>query len=182
MILSNVELEAEMRSGRLVINPQPPKSRFSGASVDLTLHDEVFELPSQADTRGQPLDPSDPGFNVPRFINDRSTSKSITHGYTLEPNRLTLGSTSEEVRLPLHLSARIEGRSSLARLGITIHATAPTVLPGFEGRLTLEITNVGPFDILLKPGLVIAQLIVERVGLPATNGYEGQFQHQGIGS
>lgn len=181
MILSNIELDAEIKAGRLVIEPLPPTNRFSGASVDLTLHDEIFELPSQDSTGGQPLDPSHPNFNVPRFISERYRRKSIVGngGYPLEPNRLTLCSTHESVTLPLHLSARIEGRSSLARLGISVHATAPTVLPGFSGRLTLEINNVGPFQIILKPKLVIAQLIVERVGLPATNKYEGQFQHQG---
>ena len=173
-----------MEHGRLVISPQPAKSRINGSSVDLSLHNEIFEFPLRRDTGGQQIDPSHPDFSVPRFINQQCTRKSISQdsGYILRPNILTLGQTNEEVRLPMHLSARIEGRSSLARLGIAIHITAPTVLPGFEGRLTLEINNIGPFDIVLKPGLVIAQLIVERVGLPATNRYEGQFQHQGINS
>ena len=98
--------------------------------------------------------------------------------YVLSPNRLTLGQTGEIVELPLHLAARIEGKSSLARLGVSIHATAPTVLPGFKGRLTLEMNNIGPYDVVLKRGMLIAQLIVERVGLPVLRKYRGQFQGQ----
>ena len=178
MILSNIEIEAELDAGHLVIAPRPLKKRFSGAAVDLTLHHELYVLPEEDYTQGQPIDPSNPGFKVGRFIEDRSKRESIVGGYELKPNKLTIGSTHERVELPLHLAARIEGRSSLARLGIAVHATAPTVHPGFQGQLALEIINSGPFDIILKPGLAIAQLIVERVGLPSTESYDGQFQNQ----
>ena len=71
-------------------------------------------------------------------------------------------------------AARIEGKSSLARLGLSVHITAPTVLAAFRGRLYLEMYNVGPFILQLKPGMQIAQLIVERLGLPASQGYKEQ--------
>jgi dCTP deaminase len=96
----------------------------------------------------------------------------------MDPNRLVIGKTLEVVKLPLHLAARIEGKSSLARLGLSVHITAPTVMAGFSGRLYLEMNNVGPFPIQLKAGMKIAQLILEHVGLPALESYSGQFQRQ----
>ena len=95
-----------------------------------------------------------------------------------EDKNLIIGKTLESVKLPLHLAARIEGKSSLARLGLSVHITAPTVLAGFNGRLYLEMNNVGPFAIQLKAGMNIAQLILEHVGLPALGEYGGQFQKQ----
>ena len=168
MILSNIEIETELEAGHLVIDPRPLQGQYSGAAVDLTLHRELYSLPEEDDTQGQPIDPSNPRFNVSRTIEIWGTRHPIDNGYELKPNKLTIGSTRERVELPLHLAARIEGRSSLARLGILVHATAPTIHPGFQGQLTLEIINSGPFDIILKPGLAIVQLIVERVGLPST--------------
>jgi dCTP deaminase len=101
----------------------------------------------------------------------------------LEPNCLVLGRTSEYVELPILpnfptcLAARIEGKSSRARFGILIHFTAPTVHPGFKGTLTLEMINLGPASFMLKPGMPIAQLIVEEVkGCPIEN--PSQFQGQ----
>ena len=105
----------------------------------------------------------------------------------LERNQFVLGMTKEFVELPLDhrrneetqtcLAARIEGKSSRARIGLLIHFTAPTVHPGFRGNLVLEMINLGPARILLKPGMPIAQLIVEEVkGIPKPS--PGQFHGQ----
>ena len=113
-------------------------------------------------------------------IDQLKMTKVVEEGghYELKPNQFILGQTLEYIELPNYLAARIEGKSSLARLGISIHATAPTVQAGYAGKLTLEITRIGPFRVMLKPGMAIAQLIVERLGLPAVQGYSGQFQGQ----
>ncbi|HKI19287.1 MAG TPA: hypothetical protein VKA15_15480, partial [Isosphaeraceae bacterium] len=96
-----------------------------------------------------------------------------------------LAQTREWVELPIEhpdnsetcLAARIDGKSSRARVGLLIHFTAPTVHPGFEGNLTLEMINLGPTSIILPPGMPIAQLIVEEVkGIPRLN--PSQFQGQ----
>ncbi|MFV1968684.1 MAG: hypothetical protein ACC628_24960 [Pirellulaceae bacterium] len=93
-----------------------------------------------------------------------------------------LGMTREKISLPLQgqptcLAARIEGKSSRARFGLLVHFTAPTVHPGWCGPLTLEMINLGPADILLVPGMAIAQLIVEEVrGCPKRNPSEFQDQ------
>ena len=181
MILSNMEILAEIEAGRLEIRPSPQKSNFGPGSVDLTLDDKLHVWPDASETSGQPLDLSHPDFDVPTVIRRWCKEERITEDrpHVLKPNTLIIGYTHEVISLPKHLGARIEGRSRYARLGISIHATAPTVQPGYSGSLALEINNVGPFEIHLKPGLAIAQLIIERTGLPPTEGYAGQFQGQG---
>lgn len=104
--------------------------------------------------------------------------------YKMEPYRIAakgsvvLEKTFETVTLPSYLSGRIEGKSSLARLGLAVHITAPTIQAGFSGPLYLEMFNAGPFTLELSPGMEIAQLILEHLGLPSTSGYAGQFQGQ----
>jgi dCTP deaminase len=103
--------------------------------------------------------------------------------FKLERNQFVLGVTHERIELPIPatgdicLAARIEGKSSRARTGLLIHFTAPTVHPGFQGRLVLEMINLGAAPILLTPMMLIAQLIVEEVrGIPRRN--DSQFQNQ----
>jgi len=111
-------------------------------------------------------------------------------GYTLEPNQFILARTREYVELPMPpqvdtcLAARIEGKSSRARCGVLVHFTAPTVHPGFKGTLTLEIINLGPNAFMLRPGMAIAQLIIEEVrGLPfeTASQFQGQTTPEGLG-
>lgn len=117
-------------------------------------------------------------------ISERVSLNSAT-GYPLQPNRFIVARTREYVSLPIDhadnrdscLAARIEGKSSRARTGLLVHFTAPTVHPGFAGTLTLEMINLGPTSFLLRPGMPIAQLIVEEVrGIPRSN--PSQFQGQ----
>jgi dCTP deaminase len=130
------------------------------------------------------IDLSRPG-EVANFLRSNSEPLTITSDQplNLHPNRFVLGKTQETVELPIPhrgakcLAARIEGKSSRARFGLLIHFTAPTVHPGWRGPLTLEIINLGPWPILLTPGMPIAQLIVEEVrGRPFAN--PSQFQGQ----
>jgi dCTP deaminase len=98
----------------------------------------------------------------------------------IRPGEFVLALTRERVELPRQsrLAARVEGRSSLARLGLAVHLTAPTIHAGFRGYITLEITNQGPIPIKLRPGLAICQLILEHVfGTPAAE-MTGAFQDQ----
>ena len=182
MILSNMEVLAEIDAGRLEITPVPQRSSFGPGSVDLTLADNLHVWLDERETAGQRLDISNQDFDVPKLIDRWCDEVVITEStpHVLKPNSLVIGYTHEYISLPKHLGARIEGRSRYARLGISIHVTAPTVQPGYSGSLALEINNIGPFEILLKPGLSIAQLIIERTGLPPTEGYSGQFQEQGV--
>jgi dCTP deaminase len=176
--------------GRLVIEPQPyprkptldnPNCPFDTHSVDLTLGRSI-SVPEP----GQFIvDVTQPG-SIAQTISDHSRTLEITEEqpYVLKPHCFILAATQERVELPIIegtstcLAARIEGKSSRARFGVLIHFTAPTVHPGFEGTLTLEMINLGPTEFVLRPGMRIAQLIVEEVrGCPNAN--PSEFTGQG---
>jgi dCTP deaminase len=191
MILSNRELHQALDAKRLVIDPEP-LPRFPAAdlfcpygthSVDLRLGPHL-RIPQQG--------PYNFDLTLPIFSDflERISNKIVIEPdrpYILEPNRFLLGITLERVALPLHaplnlqtntcLAARIEGKSSRARCGLLVHFTAPTVHPGWDGPLALEIINLGPVPFVLKLGMPIAQLIVEEVkGIPSPS--PSQFQGQ----
>ena len=98
----------------------------------------------------------------------------------LEPGRFILAWTHEEINLPHHtrIAARVEGKSSLARLAIGVHVTAPTIQAGFAGPLQLEMFNHGTARVELTPGMAICQLIFEMTFGTPEKGYSGQFKHQ----
>lgn len=111
-----------------------------------------------------------------------ATQKKIdaASGYLLAPQKLILGWSAEYLNLPKdsRVAARVEGKSSLGRLGLGVHITAPTVHAGFDGRIRLEIVNHGQLPIRLRVGMRICQLIFEQtLGTPET-GYSGRFAGQ----
>jgi len=184
MILSNIEIQRAIDEHRLTITPDPqprspeyPDCPYDTTAVNLHL----------ANTLSIPQ-PGPYTFDLRRsgiagFL--ARNSKQITileEGYALKPGQFTLGNSVERITLPLlpnekSLAARIEGKSSLARCGLLIHFTAPTVHAGFDGTLTLEMINLGVVDISLFPGMAIGQLILESVmGDPEAN--QSQFQGQ----
>jgi dCTP deaminase len=193
MILSNRLVQEALDSGRLVIFPEPTPRRpntsdpnaycpYDTHAVDLTLGYEIT-VPITG-TYAYDLTQTTP---LAAFIRRNSISRTLQPGeyFVLERQQFILAQTREKVELPLNhakntetcLAARIEGKSSRARIGLLIHFTAPTVHPGFGGTLTLEMINLGPARILLQPEMPIAQLIVEEVqGLPFEN--YSQFQNQ----
>jgi len=190
MILSNVEILNAVRAKRFLIEPlageDPSQPPFNTSAVDLRLGTEIA-VPKNDEAPLQ-LDLSKPG--IARLLQQHSQTKIITDDqpYTLKQGVFVLAQTMERVAFPLHkkgtcYSARVEGRSSLARCGILVHFTAPTIHAGFEGKITLEIINLGPFDFLLKPAMKICQLIVEEVRgrpLDAPNQFKGQVKPAGL--
>jgi dCTP deaminase len=102
-------------------------------------------------------------------------------GYPIVPRKLALGWTKERIEMDVEarIAARVEGKSSLARLGLVIHMTAPTIHAGFKGRIRLEMMNHGAVPIRLWPGMRICQLIFETTLGTAEKGYKGQFAGQG---
>jgi dCTP deaminase len=187
MILSNLEVQRALKEQRLFINPEPaprltsglPKSPYNTHSVDLTLGD-VIVVPSAIPAD---VDPSGAGLMQLLANNKKQYISTLEQPFVLKPGLFILAQTRETIGLPIPkdgqkcLGARIEGRSSLARLGLLVHFTAPTIHPGFTGTITLEIINHGPNRISLRPGIAIAQLIVEEVaGIP--DFYPSQFQGQ----
>ena len=180
MVLSDVEIKAEIAAERLIFDPSVgiDDQRIDSSAVDLLLHPDLILLPSHR-VQGVTIVPSDDDVQVMNLLSLHGEHRSLASSpYRLEPHRLIIGKTLEHITLPNHLAARIEGKSSLARFGLSVHVTAPTVIAGFAGNLFLEMRNIGPFAIELSQGMKIAQLILERVGLPPSRGYHGQFQQQ----
>lgn len=183
MALSNLEIMAEILAKRLVFDPPIPTSgtenRISSSSVDLLLHETLMVLPDDS-IPGLIVDPSAPDVDVMSIITQQAEFITLTENqpYHMPRNRLIIGKTLEYVKLPPHIAARIEGKSSLARLGLSVHVTDPTVHAGFEGRLYLEMNNIGPFNLALRKDMPIAQLILEHTGLPPIDPYAGQYHRQ----
>ncbi len=178
MALSDVEIRAEIRAKRLIFDPEVDDDYVDSSSVDLQLDEDLIVLAPRS-SPGVLVDPTQEGFRVMDFIRNNGRVQVIPDaGYRMEPNQLVIARTLENITLPKHLAARVEGKSTLARLGLSVHVTAPSVHAGFEGPLYLEMNNIGPFPIVLHRGMKVAQLILEHVGLPALKGYEGRFQGQ----
>jgi dCTP deaminase len=188
MILSNVGIQAALDAQDLVIVPEPSPRRptetdrscpYDTCSVNLSLGDEIA-IPRP----GKPITLDLRKGGVARFLPELYETKPIDSvgGYALAPNKFILARTRERVSLPIRegrpcYAARIEGRSSFARIGLLIHFTAPTIHAGFEGTITLEMINLADYPISLFPGMEICQLIVEKVDPPPfTNPSEFQTQ------
>lgn len=189
MILSNTEILAAIENQKISISPiagrDPTQPPFNTSAIDLRLASEII-IPSD-DSPAQ-LDLSN-GKSIASFWHAHSRRLTITYDqpYSLQKNTFVLARTMESVAFPicedgLCYSARIEGKSSLARCGLLVHFTAPTIHSGFEGTITLEIINLGPMVILLKPGTYICQLIIEEVkGTPFDAPNQFKFQNSAVG-
>ena len=190
MILSDVDLKKALAAGQFKIEPRPQPGSFSTMSVDLHLGDEflTWDVEGAREVLGSrgaaDLTIDIAGFDF-RGLSARFTKPlhPLADGSViLEPQQFILAKTGEKVGnddLGCCLAARVEGRSSLARLGLQIHMTAPTIHAGFFGKIALEMFNAGPFPLKLRPGIPICQLIVEQVSSPPQASLNGsQFQGQ----
>ena len=181
MILTDREIRTGIERGSIIIDPRPPEGAYSSTSVDLTL-DPVFSVFKQGDSGLDiALDPGQAGFNPERFLSRLADSHTAgPDGYRLKPQTLVLGFTAEyvDLRPSSRLAARVEGKSSLARIGLGVHVTAPTIHAGFDGRVRLEIVTHGNFPIILRGGMKICQLIFEQTLGTPEKGYSGQFAGQ----
>src|SRR4051794_3351866 len=171
MILSNVAIQAAIDEGDLVIDPEPLPRRplasdsscpYDTCSVNLRL-DPQLSIPQQ----GKPISFDLRHGGVSRFLAEIYKPHFIDPdgGYTLQPRKFILGQTSEEIGLPIRagrpsFAARIEGRSSFARIGLLVHFTAPTIHAGFFGKIALEMINLADYPITLYPGVEICQLVI----------------------
>ena len=180
MILSNNDIQTEISRGGLKFEPDIELGQMSPSSVDLRLGD-TFTVP-RAPRPGVSISIDPLMTSTEDALRDHSDIVKIGRGekFNLEPGAFVLGYTLERVEMSNYLAARIEGRSSIARLGISVHQTAPTVQAGFSGRLRLEIANLGPYTIPLEAGMPFCQLIVERLSSPASPARESRWQGQGI--
>jgi dCTP deaminase len=182
LILTDREIQAAILCGQIKVEPAPGVEAYSSTSLDLTLS-EYLRIWKREKVVGveQIINPSTEGYTFTEFAREYSDLKKLDgEGYVVRPQEFVLGSTEEKIELPTssRLAARVEGKSSLARLGIGIHITAPTIHAGFQGSIQLEIFNHGLLKVRLVPGLRVCQLIFEQsLGTPQ-KGYKGQFYGQ----
>lgn len=166
MILSDRDIKARLLAGDIRIEPlDDPDQQIQPASVDLRLSDTfvVYRLAHVAC-----IDP----------LEDDTLKKytevvQMPEGqpFILHPGEFALGSTMEWVKIPADLVARVEGRSSIGRLAVVVHATAGFIDPGFEGKITLELSNLGRLGVKLYPGMRISQVVFHTMTSPAERPY-----------
>lgn len=166
MILSDRDIKKALSAGEIVVKPKPNlDEQLGSSSLDLRLgyHFRIFKhrrLPfvdpfDETTTRG--------------MTEEIKISKS--EPYVIQPDEFVLASSLEWVELPNNISARIDGRSSLGRLGLVIHSTAGHIDAGFKGSITMEMTNIGMMPILLYPKMRVCQLVFEPLSSPAERPY-----------
>ena len=162
MLLSDRDIRAQLEAGRIALTPSDPEM-VQPSSVDVRL-DRFFRL---FDNHKYPvIDPSEDQPELTRLI-----EADPKEGFILHPGEFVLGSTYELVGLPDDIAARLEGKSSLGRLGLLTHSTAGFIDPGFEGHITLELSNVATLPIRLWPGMKIGQLCFFQLSSPAEKPY-----------
>jgi dCTP deaminase len=169
VLLSDGDLRKELDAGRLVLTPWDAEM-LQPSSIDVRL-DRYFRV--FQNSRYTHIDPAEQ--------QDELTSVVETDGdepFVLHPGEFVLGSTFESVTLPDDLAGRLEGKSSLGRLGLLTHSTAGFIDPGFTGHITLELSNVANLPITLWPGMKIGQLCLFRLSSPA----ERPYGSAGVGS
>lgn len=162
MILSDRSIREEVAAGRLVVEPYEP-ANVQPSSIDIRL-DRYFRVFRN---------------HTARVIDVKENQEDLTElveigdddCFILHPNEFVLGATAERLALPDDLVARIEGKSSLGRLGLLIHSTAGFIDPGFDGHITLELSNVANLPITLYPGMKVGQISFLRMTTPADNPY-----------
>ena len=162
MLLSDRDIRTELDSGRVGLEPYDP-AMIQPSSVDVRL-DRYFRL---FDNHKYPF--IDPAIDQPELTH--LVAMEPDEAFILHPGEFVLGSTYETVTLPDDLAARLEGKSSLGRLGLLTHSTAGFVDPGFSGHVTLELSNVATLPIKLWPGMKIGQLCFIRLSSPADKPY-----------
>ena len=162
MLLSDRDIKAELGTGRIALEPYQAEM-IQPSSIDVRL-DRYFRL---FDNHKYPfIDPAEDQPELTRLVEVDSDQAFILH-----PGEFVLGSTYEQVTLPDDVAARLEGKSSLGRLGLLTHSTAGFIDPGFSGHVTLELSNVATLPIKLWPGMKIGQMCFFRLSSPAEHPY-----------
>jgi dCTP deaminase len=162
VLLSDRDIRAELDAGRVQLEPYDA-TMLQPSSIDVRL-DRFFRL---FDNHKYPfIDPAEDQPDLTRLVEVDPSEPFVLH-----PGEFVLGSTFETVTLPDDVAARLEGKSSLGRLGLLTHSTAGFIDPGFSGHVTLELSNVATLPITLWPGMKIGQLCFFRLSSPAEHPY-----------
>jgi dCTP deaminase len=166
MILSDRDILDRLRDGDLVVEPiDDLDMQVQPASIDLRLGSEFLEFQR---TNIPCIHP-----NREAEVSEYVTETHVSEGdeFILHPGDFVLGTTKERVEIPPDLLASVEGRSSLGRLAVVIHATAGIVDPGYKGQITLELSNLGTAPVALSPGMRVSQLIFTEMKSAAERPY-----------
>lgn len=174
MILSDRDVKKYLKEGKLKIEPPVDEKQIQGAWIDLRLGNEfrVFKVISTPyiDLKV----PVDGYTEVAKILDDKP--------FILHPGEFVLACTKEYIKIPEDLMGVVDGRSSLGRLGVIVHATAAGIDPGWEGIFTLEITNVGKMPVTLYPEMKICKLVLHKLSSPAEKPYyrkeDAKYQKQ----
>jgi dCTP deaminase len=183
-LLADFEIRKAVQDGWISVEPFD-ETRLQPVSLDLTLDDSYARFRDDVHT----IDTYDDGYVysrgdeyhglVPSWKNHTTGHTISRTGLILRPGDFILACTRETIHLGTAFAARVEGKSSLGRLGVAVHITAGFVDPGFKGQITLEIANLAPVKVILYPGMPIAQIVFEPVSQPErdyskTGHYQGQ--------
>lgn len=152
--------------GEELVTPFDPEA-VEPASIDLRLSDELL-VPEYHDV---------PFVDLGAPADFMAKVKISEHGYVLHPGDFVLGVTKETVTLPDHIVGKIEGKSSIGRLGLIVHVTAGFIDPGFRGPLTLEMVNLLDRPIILRPDKKICQVAFAYMHTPVEKPYQGRYQN-----
>lgn len=176
-ILSDHDIKKEIELGELKINYiKDFHKQLQPASMDLRLSNDfkIFKI-----NHNHIIDSHNSSFDD--FTDDITVEDSKP--FIIHPNEFVLASTFESVSLPPYLAGRVEGRSSVGRMGVTVHVTAGYIDPGFNGRITLEMSNIGKMPVALYPMQRICQIVFETTQTPARRPYghpdrDSKYQNQ----
>jgi dCTP deaminase len=170
-VLSDVDIIERVSDGSLTIEPYD-EDNVEPASVDLRLGDSFKKTSSTYQASSRPLSLSE---------DDGIEWSETTGPTTISREGFVLGTTLERVSLPDDLIAQVLGRSSFGRLGISVHQTAGFIDPGFDGQITLELSNHGPQPVELQPGQRVCQIVFSELSSPSMHPYgdsDSQYQNQ----
>lgn len=176
MILSDQDIEKALKAGRISITPSiDPNTQLGSCSVDLRLGTQ-FRVFNHA--RLAYIDP-----NNPKMMADMMTEVSPKEGepFILQPGDFVLATTVETISIAEDLIGRLEGRSSLGRLGIVVHSTASIFEPGWNGVVVMELGNLGRMPVALYPGMRICSMTFEELSSPAKIPYSKKKTAKYIG-
>lgn len=177
MILSDASIIREIEARNIVFDPPISEEDISPTSVDIHLGDKIYFFKRDHPAISKAIKLNHP--DVATLLVDLLEVKDIPpDGYALKNQEFVLAYTKERVTLPAHIAARLEGRSTNARFGISIHSTAPTIHPTFSGNLALEICNFALIPCLLNKGMAIGQMIFEYVDSKPLKTLESAWQGQ----
>ena len=171
MRLTDIEITRSLDKGEIVMEPRPDEDAISGVSIDVRLGSQfrVFK-----DHTAPYIDLSGPSADVQEAL-DRVMSEQIDipdgEAFFLHPGELALAVTYESVTLPADIVGWLDGRSSLARLGLMVHVTAHRIDPGWQGKIVLEFYNSGKLPLALRPKMKIGALNFERLSMPVAKPY-----------